>query len=72
LVRLPSGRRIGFLRHDGASPDSTEIHADVEDNPQDVVRELLQALALDEDAVSWIRGAVVIEPSPEAAPAHAR
>ncbi|HEX5869564.1 MAG TPA: hypothetical protein VFY65_04050 [Longimicrobium sp.] len=61
LVRLPSGRRIGFARHHGNPERGTEVHADVNEDVDDAVRELLQALDLSRTSVIWMR-----------APAHPR
>jgi hypothetical protein len=58
-IRLPSGRRIGLLHHEGDSPDVTQVHADARDHPQTVMREVLQALDVPDTAVSWVRGAQV-------------
>lgn len=64
-VRLPSGRRIGLLRHDGAPDRGTEIHADSADDPQEVVRELVRAAGIARSSVTWIRdGALVPEQEP--------
>jgi hypothetical protein len=71
-VVLPSGRQIGFLLHDGEPSGSTEIHADVKDDPRVVIRELLQALSLPETAVSWLRDAANPKQLPEPMSAHAR
>lgn len=68
-VKLPSGRMVGILRHAGAPYEGVEVHADVRDDVRDAVRELLQALELPEDVVTWIREAVVV-PEPAAAQAH--
>ncbi|HEV3052399.1 MAG TPA: hypothetical protein VGX50_18955 [Longimicrobium sp.] len=66
IVRVPSGRRLGLAAHDGAAEDGVEVHADQYDDPQVVLTELLQALELSEDVVTWLRDALVA-PTPEAA-----
>jgi hypothetical protein len=55
LVQLPSGRRLGFVRHHGNPEPGTEVHADVHDDVHDAVRELLEALELSATAVTWMR-----------------
>lgn len=54
-VRLPSGRRIGLLRHEGAPDGGTEVHADAQDDPAAAVSELLAALGLPPGTCTWIR-----------------
>lgn len=49
------------MDHDGGPPGSTEVHADSLEDPQVVIRELLQVLSLPGDAVSWIRDAPIPE-----------
>ena len=66
IVQVSSGRRFGLAAHDGAAEDGTEVHADQYDDPQMVLTELLQALEVSEDAVTWLRDALVA-PAPEAA-----
>jgi hypothetical protein len=68
IVQVASGRRLGLVRHHGDPEPGTEVHADVNDDVRDAVRELLQALELPEDVVTWMREAVVV---PEAAGAQA-
>lgn len=62
-IRLPSGRRVGLLRHGGAPYAGVALYADAHDDTQDAVREFLQAAELPETVVSWMRAP---------APAHAR
>src|SRR5688572_19832477 len=59
IVQLPSGRRLGFARHHGDPEPGTEVHADAQDDPQTVIRELLHALQLPESTVTWLRDALV-------------
>jgi hypothetical protein len=59
IVQLPSGRRLGFARHHGDPEPGTEVHADMHDDPQTAIRELLQALELPDRAVTWLRHALV-------------
>lgn len=66
IVQVPSGRRFGLARHDGDPEDGTEVHADQHDDPQAVIPELLRALGLSENSVTWLRDALVA-PAPEAA-----
>jgi hypothetical protein len=69
-VQVPSGRRFGLAAHDGAAEDGTEVHADQYDDPQVVLTELLQALELAEDAVTWLRDALVAPTIEAASRAH--
>lgn len=69
IVQLPSGRRLGLVRHQGDPEPGTEVHADVHDDVNTAVGELLQALELPEDAVTWLRDAIAV-PEPASARAH--
>jgi hypothetical protein len=68
-IQLSSGRIVGILRHVGAPYQGTEVYADAHDDVHDAVRELLQALELSEDVVTWLREAVVV-PEQAGAQAH--
>lgn len=59
LVQLPSGRRVGLLRHHGDPERGTELHADVADEIRDVVTEVLDALDLPPDTVTWTHDASI-------------
>jgi hypothetical protein len=70
IVRVPSGRLFGLARHDGEPEAGTEVHADQHDDPQAVIPELLQALGLPENTVTWLREALVAPAHEAAAPGH--
>lgn len=67
IVQLSSGRRLGLAWHHRDPEPGTEVHADAHDDVHDAVRELLQALELPEDVVTWMREAV---PEPASAQVH--
>lgn len=69
MIQLPSGRRLGFVRHHCDPEPGTEVHADVHDDVQDAVRELLEALELPETTVTWMREAHAVTGT-ASAPAH--
>ena len=55
-IRLDSGRVVGLLFHEGGPEGETEIYADAEDEPAEVIGELLGSLALPPTTCSWLRG----------------
>jgi hypothetical protein len=57
-IQLPSGRRVGLLRHAGAPSDELELYADAHDDPDAATRELLNALELPMSTCSWLRQSV--------------
>jgi hypothetical protein len=69
MIQLRSGRRLGLVRHHGDPEPGTEVHADVQDDVHDAIRELLQALDLPEESVTWLRDAVAV-PEPASAQVH--
>lgn len=54
-IQLPSGRTVGLLRHSGAPDGETEVHADSQEEPSEVIRELLDSLQMPPSACSWLR-----------------
>jgi len=68
MIQLPSGRRVGLVRHRGDPTPGIEVHADIQDNTTDAVREVLQVLGLPNSTVSWMRDALAIHT--DAAPAQ--
>lgn len=54
-IQLPSGRRVGLLRHAGSPANEVEVYADAHEDPDAVARELLDALDAPPAACSWIR-----------------
>jgi hypothetical protein len=57
-IRLPSGRRVGLLRHAGAPAHEVEMYADAQDDPDTAMRELLEALELPLITCIWLRQAI--------------
>jgi hypothetical protein len=55
VLRLPSGRRVGLLRHMGLPENETEVYADAHDDPDAVARELLDALGLPLSTCTWLQ-----------------
>jgi hypothetical protein len=60
-VRLESGRRIGLLQHCGAPVAGTELQADTEDEPLEVIREFLDCFGLTADELVWVREEVPLD-----------
>ncbi len=60
-VRLPSGRRVGLLRHQGSPAPGSELHADAKDDFLEAIREFLEAFELTSDDLSWVREEVPID-----------
>jgi hypothetical protein len=57
-LQLPSGRRVGLLRHAGAPSGESEMYADAHDDPDSATRELLDALELPSGTCRWLRQSV--------------
>lgn len=57
-IQLPSGRRVGLLRHEGLPLDEVELHADAHDDPDAAMRELLETLDLPLSTCSWLRQSI--------------
>ena len=60
-IRLPSGRRVGLMRHRGNPVAGTELHADSRDDFLEAIREFLDAFELSADDLVWIRDDVPID-----------
>jgi hypothetical protein len=60
-IRLESGRRIGLLQHGGAPVAGTELQADTEDDPLEVIREFLDCFGLTAHELVWVREEVPLD-----------
>lgn len=69
-IRLESGRQIGLLQHLGAPVTGTELQADAQDDPLEVIREFLDCFGLTADELVWVREEVPLDHLRPAESAH--
>lgn len=59
-VRLASGRQVLLIRYEGNQFPGTEVLVDARDDRPAALRELLDALGLPDDAVTWTPESVTV------------